>query len=77
MDASGVNSGWLELNHDYFVTEPRVTRDLIELLRKGNRDPGGPGRFFQPRRDEPGVWVMMPDETAGPPMLTEEGTWSD
>ena len=44
IDASAVESGWLALNHDYFITEPRVLRDLIEVLRKGNRDPASPGR---------------------------------
>ena len=62
IDASAVESGWLALNHDYFITEPRVLRDLIEVLRKGNRDPASPGREMFPRDDEPGSpWVMLPD----------------
>ncbi|MHC4416693.1 MAG: alpha/beta hydrolase [Planctomycetota bacterium] len=62
VDASAVESGWLTLNHDYFITEPRVIRDLIEVLRKGNRDPGAHGRTMFRRDDEPGApWVMLPD----------------
>ena len=63
IDASSVESGWLSLNHDYFITEPRVIRDLIEIMRKGNRDPSAYGRLMSPRDDEPGApWVLMPDE---------------
>ncbi len=62
IDASAVRSGWLELNHDYFVTEPRVIRDLIQLLRLGNRDPSGYGRLMRRRGDGPGEpWVLLPD----------------
>ena len=63
IDASSVESGWLSLNHDYFITEPRVIRDLIEIMRKGNRDPTAYRRLMSPRDDEPGApWVLMPDE---------------
>jgi esterase/lipase superfamily enzyme len=62
IDASAVDSGWLALNHDYFITEPRVIRDLVEILRKGNRDPASHGRSMHRRDDEPGApWVMLPD----------------
>jgi esterase/lipase superfamily enzyme len=62
IDASAIESGWLNLNHDYFVTEPRVIRDLIEILKRGNRDPAAHGRKMLPRDGEPGApWVMLPD----------------
>jgi esterase/lipase superfamily enzyme len=62
IDASAVESGWLALNHDYFITEPRVIRDLIEVLRKGNRDPAAHGRAMLRRDDQPGApWVLLPD----------------
>jgi esterase/lipase superfamily enzyme len=62
IDASAVNSGWLALNHDYFITEPRVLRDLIEVLRSGNRNPAAHGRLMSRRDEEPGSpWVMLPD----------------
>ncbi len=48
-----------------------MTRDLIEILQKGNRDPSGLGRFLQPHDQAPNVWVMYPDEPEGPPVLTE------
>ncbi|MHC4769110.1 MAG: hypothetical protein ACYTEI_10420, partial [Planctomycetota bacterium] len=63
IDASAVESGWLTLNHDYFITEPRVIRDLIEILRKGNRDPASHGRAMHRRHDEPGApWMMLLDQ---------------
>ncbi len=63
IDASAVKSSWLSLNHDYFVTEPRMIRDLIEVLRKSNRDPGSNGRFMHRRGEGPGQpWVLMPDD---------------
>jgi esterase/lipase superfamily enzyme len=63
IDASAVESGWLALNHDYFITEPRVIRDLIEILRRGNRNPTAHGRAMHRRDDEPGApWVLLPDE---------------
>ncbi len=59
IDASAVQSGWLTMNHDYFITEPRVLRDLIEILRWGNRDPSAYGRLMMPRDDSPGApWVL-------------------
>ncbi len=61
IDASAVQSGWLALNHDYFITEPRVLQDLIEILRKGNRDPSAYGRVMTRRDAELGApWVLMP-----------------
>jgi len=63
IDASAVGSGWLAMNHDYFITEPRVLRDLIEILRWGNRDPSAYGRLMKPRDDSPGApWVLGADE---------------
>jgi len=65
IDASAVRSGWLALNHDYFITEPRVLRDLIEIMRKGNRDPSAYGRAMNRRDDAPGApWVLTPDAQA-------------
>jgi esterase/lipase superfamily enzyme len=62
VDASAIESGWLTMNHAYFITEPRVIRDLIEVLRKGNRNPAAHGRAMHPRDDEPGApWVLLPD----------------
>ncbi len=62
IDASAIESGWLAMNHDYFITEPRVIRDLIEVLRRGNRNPAAHGRMMRPRDDEPGApWVLLPD----------------
>jgi len=61
IDASAVSSGWLALNHDYFITEPRVLQDLIEILRRGNRDPSAYGRVMVRRDDQLGApWVLMP-----------------
>ncbi|MHC4210664.1 MAG: alpha/beta hydrolase [Planctomycetota bacterium] len=63
IDASAVESGWLAMNHDYFITEPRVIRDLIEVLRRGNRNPTAHGRTMRRRDDEPGApWVLLPDQ---------------
>ena len=65
IDASAVRSGWLALNHDYFITEPRVLRDLIEIIRHGNRDPSAYGRAMTRRDDAPGSpWVLTPDARA-------------
>jgi hypothetical protein len=51
------------MNHDYFITEPGVLRDLIEILRWGNRDPSAYGRLMVPRDDSPGApWVLEIDE---------------
>ena len=61
IDASGITSSLIALNHDYFITEPRVIRDLIEILKKGNRDPAAHGRFMKRRDDLPGApWVLRP-----------------
>ncbi len=61
IDASAVSSGWLGLNHDYFITEPRVLQDLIEILRRGNRDPSAYGRVMTRRDDQLGApWVLLP-----------------
>ncbi|NIM64092.1 MAG: alpha/beta hydrolase, partial [Acidobacteria bacterium] len=61
IDASEAHSDWAPLNHDYFVTEPRVIRDLIQVIREDNRDPAGPGRSMTRREDGPGApWVMVP-----------------
>jgi len=63
IDASAIESGWLALNHDYFITEPRVIRDLIEVLRRGNRNPTAHGRTMRRRDDEPGApWLLLPDQ---------------
>jgi esterase/lipase superfamily enzyme len=65
IDASSVQSGWLALNHDYFITEPRVLRDLIEIMRKGNRDPSAYGRAMNRRDDSAGApWLLKPDAEA-------------
>lgn len=67
IDASAVGSGWLSLNHDYFITEPKVIRDLIEILRKGNRDPSAYARSMHKRDDGPGApWLLLPDVEEGP-----------
>ncbi|MHC4446941.1 MAG: alpha/beta hydrolase, partial [Planctomycetota bacterium] len=59
IDASSIPSGWLDLQHDYFISEPQVIRDLIEILVKGNRDPRGYGRAMQRRVDAPGQpWIL-------------------
>ena len=50
------------MNHDYFITEPRVIRDLIAVLRQGNRDPGTAGRMM--KRRESGAWVLNSDDGA-------------
>ncbi len=61
IDASAVSSGWLAMNHDYFITEPRVLQDLIEILRRGNRDPSAYGRVMTRRDDQLGApWVLLP-----------------
>ncbi len=61
IDASAVASGRLALNHDYFITEPRVLQDLIEILRRGNRDPSAYGRVMSKRDDQVGApWVLLP-----------------
>jgi len=61
IDASALKSGWPALNHDYFITEPRVLQDLIEILRKGNRDPSAYGRVMTRRDDQLGApWVLLP-----------------
>jgi esterase/lipase superfamily enzyme len=66
VDASAVKSRWLSFNHDYFITEPRVIRDLIQVVCRRNRDPSSSGRAMQRRADEPGSpWVMLPDEEPG------------
>ena len=63
IDATAVGSGWLAMNHDYFITEPGVLRDLIEILRWSNRDPSAYGRLMVPRDDSPGApWVLEIDE---------------
>ena len=63
IDASAVKSKWLAQNHDYFITEPRLIRDLIEILMKGNRNPGSYGRFMKRRDEQPGApWVLLPDD---------------
>ena len=62
IDASAIHSGRLALNHDYFVTEPRLIRDLIQVLRKQNRDPASPGRSMRRRAAGPAQpWVLLPD----------------
>ncbi len=62
IDASAVTSDWLSFNHDYFITESRVIRDLIEIMRRGNRNPGAPGRDMTRRASGPGEpWVMRAD----------------
>jgi esterase/lipase superfamily enzyme len=61
IDASAIASGRLALNHDYFITEPRVLQDLIEILRRGNRDPSSYGRVMIKRDDQVGApWVLLP-----------------
>ena len=63
IDASALQSGWLSLNHDYFITEPRVLRDLIEIIRQGNRDPSAYGRAMSRRDNNPGApWVLLPND---------------
>ncbi len=70
IDASAVRSRWLSFNHDYFITEPRVIRDLVEVLCRRNRDPASEGRAMQRRDDQPGSpWVMLPDEEISEPAL--------
>ena len=67
IDASAIQSGWLTLNHDYFITEPEVIRDLRQILCRGNRDPGAYGRSMRRRADGPGVpWVLPSDEENAP-----------
>ncbi len=62
IDASAIHSGRLALNHDYFVTEPRLIRDLIQVLGKQNRDPANPGRSMRRRATGPAQpWVLLPD----------------
>ena len=61
VDASALDGGLLALNHSYFVSEPRLIRDLIEVLRRSNRDPSAPGRLMDPRPDVSNVWVLKPD----------------
>jgi esterase/lipase superfamily enzyme len=62
IDASAVERGSLALNHDYFITEPRVIRDLIEVLKQGNRSPAAHGRTMRRRDDQPGApWMLLPD----------------
>ncbi|MHC4447780.1 MAG: alpha/beta hydrolase [Planctomycetota bacterium] len=61
IDASHMQSGF-ELHHDYFVTQPRVLRDLIEILVKRNRDPSSPGRGMRRRHGEPDQpWELLPE----------------
>ena len=63
IDASAIQSGWLTLNHDYFITEPEVIRDLQQILCRGNRDPGAYGRSMRRRAEGPGEpWVLPSDE---------------
>ncbi len=63
IDASDVTSDWLSFNHDYFITEPRLVRDLIEILRLRNRDPGSPARNMTRRAEGPGEpWVLEEEE---------------
>jgi esterase/lipase superfamily enzyme len=61
IDATAISRGGLALNHDYFITEPRVLQDLIEILRRGNRDPSSYGRVMTRRDDQVGApWVLLP-----------------
>ncbi len=40
-----------------------MIRDLIEVLKKGNRDPSSYGRFMERRDEMPGApWVLLPDD---------------
>jgi esterase/lipase superfamily enzyme len=72
IDASAVKSRWLSFNHDYFITEPRVIRDLVEVLCRHNRDPASEGRAMRRRDAQPGSpWVMVPAEAASESALAE------
>ena len=40
-----VNAGGMQ--HDYFISEPAVLRDMIQVLVLGNRKPGSAGRLMR------------------------------
>lgn len=62
VDATAVTSGPLAFNHDYFVREPQLIRDLIQVLRNGNRNPASVARGMQRRDDEAGAPWVIPSE---------------
>lgn len=48
------------MRHDYFISEPAVLRDMIQMLLLGNRNPGSGGRLLRRNSEAPGdSWVMV------------------
>ncbi len=65
IDVSPIASKAGGMRHDYFISEPAVLRDMIEILLQSNRDPGSPGRLMSSKESEAGEsWVMVNGDDA-------------
>ncbi len=60
IDVSNVTADAAGLKHDYFISEPAVLRDMIQMLVFGNRNPGSAGRLMRRNPEVPGdSWVIV------------------
>jgi esterase/lipase superfamily enzyme len=60
IDISSVHEKAKGMRHDYFISEPAVLRDMIEILVRGNRQPGTGRRMLQRNEEIAGEsWVMV------------------
>ncbi len=60
IDVSEVTADAAGMKHDYFISEPAVLRDMIQMLVFGNRNPGSAGRLMRRNSEVPGdSWVMV------------------
>ncbi|MHC5023454.1 MAG: alpha/beta hydrolase [Planctomycetota bacterium] len=60
IDISAVHEKAKGMRHDYFISEPAVLRDMIEILMRGNRAPGSGRRELVRDESMPGdSWVMV------------------
>ena len=60
IDVSNIADNAGGMRHDYFISEPAVLRDMIQVLVLGNRKPGSAGRLMRRNTEIPGdSWVMV------------------
>ena len=60
IDVSNIGGTAGGMRHDYFISEPAVLRDMIQVLMLGNRKPGSAGRLMRRNTEISGdSWVMV------------------
>ena len=65
IDTSAVLVKRSDMKHDYFVTQPQVLRDMIQLLIYGDRDPGSAERaMWRKSHASPEPWMMAEVEAS-------------